>query len=145
MQARPYPGTSWAIALPTSSPMQTLGPLQNLFPTMSRTGPSHQSQTSSGITATCNQTQETSSACEKSSINPRIWLHLATHSSIFAWKIPWMEELIRLQSMGLQRVEHDWATSLTNGWTSALVFGTRTLHISEPTLAPRFPRILQPT
>ena len=37
---------------------------------------------------------------------------MATHSSILAWKIPWTEELGRLQSMGLQRVGHDWATSL---------------------------------
>ena len=29
-----------------------------------------------------------------------------------AWKIPWMEEHGRLQSMGLQRVGHDWVTSL---------------------------------
>ena len=27
---------------------------------------------------------------------------MATHSSIFAWKIPWTEETRRLQSMGLQ-------------------------------------------
>ena len=32
---------------------------------------------------------------------------IATHSSILAWKIPWMEEPGRLQSMGLQRVRHD--------------------------------------
>ena len=32
---------------------------------------------------------------------------MATHSSILAWKIPWTEELGRLQSMGSQRVEHD--------------------------------------
>ena len=32
---------------------------------------------------------------------------MSTHSSIFAWKIPWMEEPGRLQSMGSQRVEHD--------------------------------------
>ena len=32
---------------------------------------------------------------------------MATHSSILAWKIPWMEEPGRLQSMGLQRVGHD--------------------------------------
>ena len=31
----------------------------------------------------------------------------ATHSSILAWKIPWMEEPGRLQSMGSQRVRHD--------------------------------------
>ena len=38
---------------------------------------------------------------------------MATHSSILAWKIPWSEELGRLQSMGLPRVGHDWATSLS--------------------------------
>ena len=32
---------------------------------------------------------------------------MATHSSILAWKIPWMEEPGGLQSMGLQRVGHD--------------------------------------
>ena len=32
---------------------------------------------------------------------------MATHSSILAWKIPWMEEPSRLQSMGSQRVGHD--------------------------------------
>ena len=37
---------------------------------------------------------------------------IATHSSILAWKIPWMVEPGRLQSMGLQRVRHDSAISL---------------------------------
>ena len=32
---------------------------------------------------------------------------MATHSSTLAWKIPWMEESRRLQSMGSQRVELD--------------------------------------
>ena len=32
---------------------------------------------------------------------------MATHSSIFAWKIPWMEEPDRLQSVGSQRIGHD--------------------------------------
>ena len=32
---------------------------------------------------------------------------MASHSSILAWKIPWMEELDGLQSLGLQRVRHD--------------------------------------
>ena len=32
---------------------------------------------------------------------------MATHSSTLAWKIPWMEEPGRLQSMGLLRVGHD--------------------------------------
>ena len=34
---------------------------------------------------------------------------MATHSSILAWKIPRGEEPGRLQSMGSQRVRHDWA------------------------------------
>ena len=32
---------------------------------------------------------------------------MAPHSSTLAWKIPWMEECGRLQSMGSQRVGHD--------------------------------------
>ena len=32
---------------------------------------------------------------------------IAPHSSTLAWKIPWMEEPDRLQSMGLQRVGHN--------------------------------------
>ena len=35
---------------------------------------------------------------------------MATHSSILAWGNPWTEEPDGLQSMGLQRVEHDLAT-----------------------------------
>ena len=38
---------------------------------------------------------------------------MAPHSSTLAWKIPWMEEPGRLQSMGLLRVRHDRATSLS--------------------------------
>ena len=37
---------------------------------------------------------------------------MATHSSILAWRIPWMEEPDGLQSTGSQRVGHDWETSL---------------------------------
>ena len=40
----------------------------------------------------------------------------ATHSSTFAWKIPWMEEPHRLQFMGLQRVGHNCATLLLVFW-----------------------------
>ena len=32
---------------------------------------------------------------------------MKTHSNTLAWKIPWMEEPGRLQTMGLQRVRHD--------------------------------------
>ena len=36
---------------------------------------------------------------------------MATHSSIFAWKIPWTEEPGGLQSIGSQRVGHNWVTN----------------------------------
>ena len=35
---------------------------------------------------------------------------MATHCSIFAWRIPWTEKPGGLQSMGLQRVGHNWGT-----------------------------------
>ena len=38
---------------------------------------------------------------------------MAPHSSTLAWTMPWMEEPGRLQSMGSQRIGHDWATSLS--------------------------------
>ena len=41
-----------------------------------------------------------------------IFNEMTTHSSILAWRIPWTEEPGGLQSTALQRVEHDWATSL---------------------------------
>ena len=33
--------------------------------------------------------------------------HVATHSNILAWRIPWTEEPVRLQSIWSQRVGHD--------------------------------------
>ena len=39
---------------------------------------------------------------------------MASHSSSLAWKIPWTEEPGGLQSMGLQRVRHDWETKHTH-------------------------------
>ena len=36
---------------------------------------------------------------------------MATHSSVFAWRIPWTEEPGRLHSMGSQRVGHDRVTN----------------------------------
>ena len=37
---------------------------------------------------------------------------MATHCSILAWEIPWTEKSGGLQSMGLQRIGHDWADKL---------------------------------
>ena len=38
---------------------------------------------------------------------------MATHSNILAWKIPWTEEPLKLQSMGSQRIGHNRATSFS--------------------------------
>ena len=38
---------------------------------------------------------------------------MAPHSGTLAWKIPWAEEPSGLQSVVLQRVRHDWVTSLS--------------------------------
>ena len=38
---------------------------------------------------------------------------MAIHSSTIAWKIPWTEEPDRLQSMGSQRVGHDFTFTFT--------------------------------
>ena len=52
---------------------------------------------------------------------------MATHSSILAWRIPRTEEPCGLQSIGSQRVRHDWATSLhfTSIERSEIVVGNR--------------------
>ena len=50
---------------------------------------------------------------------------MATHSSTLAWKIPWTEEPGRLQSIGSQRVGHDWAASLMD--QKEIEFGLQTL------------------
>ena len=45
------------------------------------------------------------SLCQENSLEES----MATHSSILAWRIPWTKEPSRLQSMGSQRVGHDWS------------------------------------
>ena len=41
---------------------------------------------------------------------------MATRSSVLAWRIPWTEEPGGLQSMGSQRMRHDWATEQQQQW-----------------------------
>ena len=41
---------------------------------------------------------------------------IATHSSILAWRIPWTEEPGGLQSIGFQRVRHDWSDLACTEW-----------------------------
>ena len=50
---------------------------------------------------------------------------MATHSSILAWRILWTEEAGGLQSMGSQRVRHDWATNFLIQW---VWHGSQILH-----------------
>ena len=64
---------------------------------------------------------------------------MATHSSILAWRMPWAEKPGGLQSMGSQRVRHDWTTitftfsnrapastlKITELWYSALFHGIK--------------------
>ena len=50
---------------------------------------------------------------------------MATHSNILAWRIPWTEEPGGLQSMGFQRLGHDWACTharivCTNRWCQTI-------------------------
>ena len=47
------------------------------------------------------------------SVAPKQEKEMAPHSNTLAWKIPWAEEPVRLQSMWSWRVGHDWVTSLS--------------------------------
>ena len=65
---------------------------------------------------------------------------MAPHSSTLAWKILWTEEPGKLQSLGSQRVGHDWATSLSlftfmrwrRKWQPTRVFAWRIPGTGEP-------------
>ena len=57
---------------------------------------------------------------------------MATHSSILAWRIPWIEKSDRLQSMGSQRVRNNWVTNThththTHTHTYLLLISRRTI------------------
>ena len=77
----------------------------------------------------------------------KIDIFMAIHSSTLAWKIPWTEEPDRLQSVGSQRVGHDWATSFHftlccvirilfifqwSGWRLELWFLTESIWLCKP-------------
>ena len=70
---------------------------------------------------------------------------MATHSSIFAWRIPWTESG-ELQSMGSQRVGHNWAanTKITGKSRLDLGFQSKGRPLGEemPTLPGDMMRVL---
>ena len=56
---------------------------------------------------------------------------IATHFTILAWKIPWTEEPGRLQSMGSQRVGHDW-TCTHRGLKTTEIYSFTVLEAANP-------------
>ena len=54
------------------------------------------------------------SACSAGDLVRSLEEERATHYSILSWRIPWTEEPGGLQSMGSQRVRHDWVTITHN-------------------------------
>ena len=63
---------------------------------------------------------------------------MAAHSSILAWKIPWIEEPGGLQSMGLQKIGHDWACTHITDNNVVILSGEQwrgsAIHIHVPIL-----------
>ena len=69
------------------------------------------------MTSLITQTVKRLSTMQESRVRSLDWedpleKEMAVHSSTIAWKIPWTEEPARLQSMGLQRVGHDFPSHL---------------------------------
>ena len=60
---------------------------------------------------------------------------MAIHSSILAWEIPWIEEPGGLQSMGSQRVRHDWVTEHSWNQTCNIFEGCLYQDYCEPGLS----------
>ena len=63
---------------------------------------------SGGTSGKKNPPAKAGDAWNKDSV-PGLGRSMATYSNILAWKIPWTEDPSRLQSMGSQRVGHEWA------------------------------------
>ena len=59
---------------------------------------------------------------------------MATHSSIFAWRIPWTEEPGGLQSMDSQRAGHNWVTNTHS--THAVQKILELTHLAHPKVMP---------
>ena len=92
--------------------IQTLGII--IDPTLGIRGPPHLSHQASLVVQTVKRLPAMRETWVRSlGREDPLEKEVAIHSSTLAWKIPWTEEPDRLQSMGSQRVGHDWATSLS--------------------------------
>ena len=88
------------------------------------------------FTCFCLQNKKQTSTFSNAHWEPRETA-MAPNSSTLAWKIPWMEEPGRLQSMGSLRVGHDWASSLS---LFTFMHWRRKWQIHSSVLAWRIPR-----
>ena len=59
---------------------------------------------------------------------------MASQSTILAWEVPWTEKPGVLQSMGLQRVQHDLVTKIATTTLKSILINISSLFISSPPL-----------
>ena len=67
---------------------------------------------------------------------------MVPHSSTVAWKIPWMEESGRLQSMGSHRVGHDWSNLAASETTHPVREFLSATSIWRSCVCPYFPLVM---
>ena len=65
---------------------------------------------------------------------------MATHSGILAWRIPWTEEPGGIQSMGSQRVGHNWVTNSSTFYPTLPYCSHRDSHLESQWRAHTLPR-----
>ena len=79
---------------------------------------------SDGKESTCMQENQVRSLGREGSLEKR----MATHCSILAWRISWIEEPGRLQSIRLQRVRRDWSDLACRWWRAV---NATALHVED--------------
>ena len=85
---------------------------QDSFLPGGKESPSHKNMTDSGVVSECLLYSSPLRVLSDFTFTfhfPALEKEMATHSSVLAWRIPWMEEPGRLPSMGSHRVGHDWS------------------------------------
>ena len=70
---------------------------------------------------------------------------MATHSSILAWRIPWTEEPGGLQSVGSQKVGHNWLTNTHTHTRKTAWWAQMMVGLSQSDGSKRILEILHPT